>query len=211
MKRNAPLTACLTVLLLIATATFTAPVQAQPGIAGGLNFNQLDDINTGSVNANFRSATGYHIGVFYDLALGPIAIRPGIMYRRVGEYHFPELQLPDRDSFSMSLVEVPIDVRWRLLPTPLVKPYLLAGPVLTFPQAEGDLDDGVESTNLTADLGAGIEVTLPGLGFTLMPEFRYGIGATKFIKDEFMIGNTTVNPEDEPRLNSIMLRLNVKF
>lgn len=215
--QNAPLTAALTALLLMAMAATPELTHAQLGVSGGLNFNQMGDINAENVQANFESATGYHVGVFYDAALGPIALRPGVMYRRVGEYRFPEvnvpgdIDLPDEASFDMSQIEVPIDLRWRVLPLPLVKPYLLASPVLTFPRAEGELSDGVRSANLTADIGAGAEVRLPGLGLTLMPELRYGIGTTPFLKDEFDIGGATIRTQEEPRLNAVMLRLNVRF
>ena len=208
MKRNVLRTASLALVLALALAV-TPQAQAQVGLAGGLNFNQLDDISATDANANFENSTGYHIGVFYDLGLGPIAIRPGIMYRQVGTYEFSDLPA-GAEEVNLNAIEVPIDVRWRVLPLPLVKPYLLAGPVLTFPQAEGAFDD-TESLNLNADIGAGVEITLPGIGFTLMPELRYGIATSSFLEDEITIGCTDIQPEDEARLNSIMLRLNVKF
>lgn len=208
MRPNALRTASLTALLLAVLAIPPA-AHAQVGLAGGLNFNQLDDISTGSVNANFESSTGYHIGVFYDLGLGPIALRPGIMYRQVGTYEFSDLPT-GAEEINLNAIEVPIDVRWRILPLPLVKPYLLAGPVLTFPQSEDDFDS-TESISLNADIGAGVEITLPGIGFTLMPELRYGIATSSFLKDEFEIGDTEIQPQDDPRLNAIMLRLNVRF
>ena len=206
MRQHALRTASLAFLLALATAVMT-PAQAQVGIAGGLNFNQLDDISTTSANANLDSNTGYHIGVFYDLGLGPIAIRPGIFYREVGTYEFSDLQ----ENIELNAIEVPIDVRWRILPLPLVKPYVLAGPVLTFPQSNTDDFDGTEGVNLNADIGAGVEITLPGVGFTLMPELRYGIATSSLLEDSFEVSGVEVNPQDDPRLNSIMLRLNVRF
>lgn len=210
MKQNALFTASLA-LLLTAAFAFAPSAQAQVGLAGGYNYNQLDDISATDVEANFENASGYHIGIFYDLGLGPIAIRPGIFYRQVGTYEFGDL--PDVDEverIDLNAVEVPIDVRWRVLPLPLVKPYLLAGPVITFPQSDDDFDS-TESINLNADIGAGVEIVLPGVGLTLMPEFRYGIATTSLLKDEFEVRGVTVQPQDDPRLNSIMLRLNVRF
>lgn len=211
MNQHPLRTASLTLLLALALAV-ASPAQAQVGLAGGLDFNQLDDISATNARANFESSTGYHIGVFYDLGLGPLAIRPGLFYREVGTYEFSDLPAVDGQTVDLDLsaIEIPIDVRWRVLPLPLVKPYLLAGPVLTFPQSEQDFES-TKSVNLNADIGAGVEITLPGIGFTLMPELRYGIATGSFLEDEFEIGNITVDPEDEPRLNAIMLRLNVKF
>lgn len=206
MRQHALRTASLAVLLALAMAIVT-PAQAQVGIAGGFNYNQLDDISATDVNANLDSKTGYHIGVFYDLGLGPIAIRPGLFYREVGTYEFSDLE----ENIELNAIEVPIDVRWRILPLPLVKPYLLAGPVLTFPQSNTEGFEGTESVNLNADIGAGVEITLPGVGFTLMPELRYGIATSSFLEDDFEVGGVEVNPQDDPRLNAIMLRLNVRF
>jgi hypothetical protein len=56
-----------------------------------------------------------------------------------------------------------------------------------------------------------VEITLPGVGFTLMPELRYGIATSSFLEDDFEVGGVEVNPQDNPRLNAIMLRLNVRF
>jgi hypothetical protein len=209
MKRNVLRIASLALLLAVVMMA-ASPAKAQVGLTGGLNFNQLDDIEASTnVRANFQNSTGYHIGVFYDLGLGPIAFRPGLIYRQVGTYEFSDLP-SGTEEINLNAIEVPLDLRWRILPLPLVKPYLLAGPVLTFPQSEDDFDS-TESLNLNADIGAGVEITLPGIGFTLMPELRYGIATSSFLQDEFEVNGVDVQPQDEARLNSIMLRLNVKF
>lgn len=214
MKKNVLSAAVLTAFLFVAIALLAVPARAQVGIGGGFNFSQVGDISTSSAKASFDNSAGYHIGVFYDLGLGPLAVRPGIFYRQVGTFEVPAASGPAEDAaerFDLDLIEIPLDVRYRLLPTPLVKPYLLAGPVLTFSQAEDDLEDGIEDVYLTGDIGAGVEIAMPGIGFTLMPEFRYGLGTTRFIEDEFEIGDTTVNPQEDARLNSVVLRLNVRF
>ena len=67
------------------------PVQAQLGVSAGLNFDSAGDIETTantSENETLDNATGYHIGVVYDLGLGPINLRPGLLYRNVGSYDF---------------------------------------------------------------------------------------------------------------------------
>lgn len=188
------------------------PAQAQIGIGGGLNFNQLDDINSTNADATFEGSAGYHIGVFYDLGLGAFAVRPGIFYRQVGTYEFGDIPgVEDGDvDIDMNAIEVPIDVRLRLLPQAPVKPYLLAGPVLTFPQEEQDFES-TKSVNLNADIGAGVEIVLAGAGLTLMPELRYGIATGSFLEDEFEVGGVEVEPQDDSRLNAISLRLNVRF
>lgn len=214
MKRNAILASCLTALLLAASVIVTTPARAQVGIGGGLDFNRLDAIDATNANATFESSTGYHIGVFLDAEFGPLAIRPGVYYHDIGRYEFRDLDDgvdPDETvQIDLSAVEIPIDLRLRLLPGAIGGPYLLAAPVLTFPRSEDDFE-GTRSFNLTADIGAGLELELPRIGMTLMPEFRYGIGTSSFLEDSFEVGGTTVQPQDDTQLDAIMLRMNIKF
>lgn len=212
MNLNASLTTCLLALFFLIAAAFPTTGKAQFGLSAGLNFNQLDEIETETIQADLRNTTGYHFGIFYDLALGPVALRPGIMYRHIGDYRIANIDLPDQIlEYDLNVIDVPIDLRLRLLPQSPVSPYLLAGPVISFPQAEDEFDDGVEDVGLSADIGAGLSIEIPSAAITLMPELRYEIGTTPFIQDEFEVGDATIRPQDSPRLNSFVLRLNVRF
>lgn len=185
----------------------TSPAQAQLGIGAGLNFNDFDDIETGSAEAVFEGSTGYHVGVFYDVGLGPLDFRPGVFYHRLGEFEFP-----DGEELELSAVEVPLDVRFQPVSIPALRPYLLGAPVLSFGRTGSDFSDAVEDLNLTADVGVGVELSLPGSGATLMPEFRYGIAVTDYLSESFQVGDTTIHPASGARRPSkVMLRLNVVF
>lgn len=191
-----------------------APVQAQVGLAGGLDFSRLDDIEAANASATLDRSTGYHLGIFFDAELGALSIRPGVYYHDIGRYEFGDFGDgvdPDETvSVDLSAVEFPIDVRLRLLPDAAATPYLLAAPVFTFPRSEDDFD-GTRNFNLTADVGVGFEIEVQEMGLALLPEFRYGIGTTSFLEDSFEVGGTTVEPQDDPRLDAIMLRLNIRF
>ncbi len=205
MTKTTTRTACAALFMALILG-MAAPAQAQPGISAGLNFNNLGDIE-GNTNATFDNSTGYHFGVFYDLSLGVVSLRPGVYYHRIGTY-----ELPNQESFDLNAIEVPLDLRFTVLPSPIVKPYLMAGPVLTIPQSESEFEDGVEDLSLTGDIGAGLEFSLPGLGLTLMPELRYSIGVTNYLSDDFEVGGVDIEPEDsDQRLSKVMLRLNVRF
>ena len=204
MRTKATRVATFFTLLLLGIAVSAQPAQAQLGVSGGLNFNSLGDIE-GDASATFDNSTGWHVGVFADIGAGPITLRPGVFYHKIGTYEF------GTEDFDIAAIEVPIDLRFKVLPTPVVKPYLLAGPVLTFPQSEGDFE-GTEDVSVTGDIGAGLEFTLPGVGLTLMPELRYSIGVTKFLQDDFEVGDVTFSPDnDDQRLSAFMLRLNIKL
>lgn len=177
------------------------------GVAAGANFADRHDIDVGSARATFNNSTGYHVGIEFEVGGGPLAVRPGIFYQRLGTYDFPS-----GESFDLSAIEVPVDVRLTVLPLPVLRPYLVAGPVLTFPRANGAFGDAVKSASLTADIGAGVAIALPGTGFVLMPELRYSAGVTDYLKDSFQIGGTTITPSnDSRRLAKVMLRLHLFF
>jgi hypothetical protein len=204
--------------LAIVLALAVAPAHAQFGIAGGLNFESTDDIRgsvqggvSGTQEAAFDNSTGYHIGLVYDLGLGPVSVRPGVFFRRVGDVVLPSgpEEVVER---SLNTIEVPVDLRLTVLPLPVVKPYLLAGPMASFPIGEDELDDLTEDVSVSANVGLGATISLPGLTFSLQPELRYEFGLTSYIGDESAeVGGVTFNPEDEPNFSAFSVRLNVLF
>lgn len=177
------------------------------GISGGANFAELSDIDTGDRQATFDNASGWHVQAWLDLPVGPIALRPGIRYLDAGSL-FEDATVEggtttDDDKFS--LIEIPVDVRLRL-PLPLISPYLMAGPVLRFPSDSGD-DGRFESFNLAGGAGVGAELGLGGL--RLYPELKYTFGITRFTQDDYELGGVTVSPDEDQRLNTIMLSLGI--
>jgi len=202
-----------TLLALVLMAGTVAPAQAQFGVAGGLNFESADDIETSTTdNATLDNSTGYHLGVVYELGLGPATLRPGVFYRRVGTFEFSQSALPGNENrFDVSAWQVPVDLRFTVLPTPLVSPYVLAGPMATFPRGEDDFDDATEEISYSFNIGLGANISLPATSLKIQPELRYEFGASKFIKDDFEIGDTSFSPQDTPRFNAFGLRVNVLF
>lgn len=193
-------------LAVAATLTSALPAQAQLGIGAGLNFSDFEDIDSSSGNATLDGSTGYHFGLFVNLGSGALSLRPGVYYHRLGTYDFPS-----GDELDLAAIEVPVDVRLTLVPQGPVRPFVLAGPVLTFPRS-GDFDAAVEDMSLSADIGAGLDLRLPALPFSLMPELRYSMGVTNYFSDQFEVGSVTVTPTDgERRIGKLMLRLNVMF
>lgn len=203
-------TALLSVILLLGLAV---PAHAQLGVAGGLNFESAGDIETSANdNGTFDNSTGYHLGVVYELGLGPATIRPGFFYRRVGTFDFSTSALPSGENrFDVSAWQVPVDLRFTVLPTPLVSPYVLAGPMVTLPRGEDEFEDATEEVSYSLNVGLGANISLPATSLKLQPELRYEFGATKFIKDDFEIGGTEFNPQDSPRFSAFGLRLNILF
>ncbi len=199
----------LTSILALTVATsLSGAAHAQVGIAGGLNFDSFGDIETTSAKGTFDSATGYHFGVFFDLNAAPIAVRPGVFIRDAGEVAF-RLQQTDQ-KFSLTFIEVPIDVRIPLLQAPLVSPYLLGGPVFSFPRSGNEeFDNSLEDLAISGSVGAGVSIMVPGAGIRLYPELRYAFGLSGFLKDSFEVAGVTVAAENTVRLSAVMLRLGI--
>lgn len=198
-------------LVLVLLGMSTAPAQAQLGVSAGLNFDSAGDIETTtSGNETLDNATGYHVGVVYDLGLGPASLRPGLFFRSVGSYDFTGIQGLDAGEADVTAFEVPVDVRVTVLPFTLVSPYILGGPKAFFPRSDYDgLDDELEDISFTFNVGLGADVSVPGVGLRLQPEFLYEFGASDYV-DDFSIGETDFEPT-EPKLSAFALRLNVLF
>lgn len=207
--------------VLIALLAFTflglsggAPqiASGQLGVAGGLNFESADDLGNGGADATLENRTGYHFGLVYDLDVGAINIRPGLIYRRVGTYEF---EVGDVDvateSFDVSAIEAPLDVRFPVLSTPYLGPYVLAGPMLTLPRGEDDFGEAVNDLSFSFNVGFGVRIGGADGGLQFLPELRYEFGATKFIEDDFEIAGQEFSPQSDPRFSALSLRLHVLF
>lgn len=195
-------------LLVVALlAWMPQSAHAQLGVAAGLNFDDLSDIS-GSRSATYESSSGYHFGVFFDTGSSPIALRLGAYYRDMGEV---ELDLGEfGEFFDLSLLDVAADVRFSVLPLPLVEGFVSAGPVISFPSSSNDeYAETLESNSISGNVGAGLAISLGGM--TLTPELRYSIGVSRFMKDEFSIRGIDFETDDAQRSNSVQLRLGLIF
>lgn len=198
---TAPLAAALALMLLAAP-----PAESQLGIGGGLNFNQMDDIEVGDADATLDNATGFHFGAFVNLSSGAFSVRPGVFYHRMGTYDFP-----GGDELELSAIEVPIDLRLTFAPESPLAVYVLAGPVITFPRTP-DFDDAARDMSLTGDVGVGFALGAPAGGFSIQPELRYSFGLTDYFEEEFTIGGAVIAPgDDSRRASKLMVRLNLVF
>ena len=106
--------------------------EAQIGILAGYNRDTLAEFlpENGFDLTDFTD--GYHVGVFLNVNLATFSVRPALIYHRM-----PELVAMAGDEqvrFDIDMLEIPLDFRIRL-PLPAVQPYVLGGPVLTFPSS----------------------------------------------------------------------------
>jgi len=208
ISRNSTFFALLFAALFLAGSR---PAAAQLGVAAGLNFDSFQDVKFGSSSATYDNATGYHAGVFYDIGAGIAAIRIGAFYRDLGELALTVDGGGREYFFDLNLIEIPVDLRFNLTTTPAIKPYLLVGPVFSFPNTGDDrFTDELKTASVTGTVGAGIAINAGGL--KLYPEVRYGIGVSRFWEDTLDLGDGfTISSEDPQRMNTVMLRLGLGF
>ncbi len=192
-------------LLALFALAFAPAAHAQLGVAVGANFDSYSDVEVNSNNSGFDNATGYHIGLFYDLTLGPVGVRPGVYYVSLGDLEVRDA-LVDAFTADLSLVEVPIDLRYRVI-TPLIQPYVSAGPVFRFANAS---DDNVEVKDFTVGGAVGIGVDLGLPFFSPFLEARYQFGVDGLVED-FEVGGTSFSVDEGTNLNTFMIRLGVTF
>ena len=187
------------------------PAFAQLGVAAGLNFNQLSDIETDSRDVTLDNATGWHVELWFDLPLGPIALRPGVRYMDAGSIYDglrEDIGSVDGEDFDVSLIEVPIDLRFRM-GIPIISPYVALGPVLRFPAGASErIEDNLNDFSVGGSAGLGLEIGLGGL--RLYPEIKYSFGISNFT-DGFEIGDVEFMADEGQRLNNVLLRLGIGF
>ena len=198
-------------VLLVALLATAPNARAQVGIAGGANFDDFGDVKDSNENNITENATGYHVGLFYEFGAGPLRVRPGVFYMDAGSFEFttdPADAAGEARSFDLNLVEVPIDLRLRLLSLPLIKPYATAGPVLRIATNDGgdEFPGRTEDLTLAANVGGGVELGLPGSSLRFYPELRYSFGVNDIVDDYGFQGEN-----DSSRLNNFMLRLGISF
>jgi len=179
---------------------------AQIGIVGGYNRDTIEDFLPANGFDFTDLANGFHVGIFFNVNIGLVGIRPAIIYHRV-----PDLVASAgeaRTQFDIELVEIPLDVRLRL-PIPVFRPYLLAGPVFSFPSTSvTNINRLLNDRPIRAEFGAGLELDL---GFKLWPEIRYGRGLGPLMGSGIPLGEGTLLGEGEPRLDTFTLRLGISF
>lgn len=207
-------TAWSALLALLLLGVAGGPAQAQLGVSAGANFDSVEDIKAEAGNGGtLENATGYHLGVVYDFGVGPLNFRPGVFYRKIGTFEFPELRSDGSTIESdVSAIEVPVDVRLTFVALPVVSAYLLGGPNAVFPRSDGEFENELEDVSYTFNIGVGAGISVPGVDLTLQPELRYEFGATDYVSETFQLGDDgpTFEPTDR-KISAFALRLNVLF
>lgn len=191
------------------------------GFVGGLNFTSADQVEFQDAQVTFENRTGYHLGIYANLGLGPLEVRPGIRYLDAGRLYdglgtiftSDEETVPAfDDEFNVSFVSVPIDAVLNL-PAPLIDPYLYAGPEFRFqrtPDAPEAFEEALNDWTYIGNLGVGARISLPGSGITLVPEIRYSFGLNNWIAEDVEFAGQTFEATDQQRSDSFFISLGIE-
>ena len=107
---------------MLAFGLFAMTASAQLGIRAGANFTDLK-LNDEFVQAATNSQTGFHVGLNYNLGLGPIGLEIGAYWTTVGT----QLNLSDptletiTSNVNLDYLQVPVALRFTIIPLIYVK------------------------------------------------------------------------------------------
>ena len=144
----------LSIIFLV--TVFTVSAQNSWGLKGSFIYNSNGKLinEVGDVIDNKGDGeAGFNAGIYGRLNLGPIYIRPELVYTQVSSKYYGDSQ---SESFKMSSIDLPVLVGIKII-GPL---NLLVGPAFKFilnneiADLEGDLDSGV---TVGLNVGASVE------------------------------------------------------
>jgi opacity protein-like surface antigen len=192
MKRLVSLAAVGVVLL---NAAVFAQMSISPGITAGLS-SFKETVSYSGMTVTSDSRTGLAFGGLLDISvMNILSIEPGIGYSMRGYKMSTTEPSFGTMTFSNNFSYLTIPVHGKLkFPTPLIKPYALAGLNVGLllaakakmegtgiPTEELDVKDSMNAVDIGLDLGAGVEFSMPQI--TPFVEFVYYMGLTNFPKD----------------------------
>jgi hypothetical protein len=186
--------------VLFVAALVPQNLAAGVGIKGGFNFSSIAFKPADPDMPDFQNLRGLTGGLFFSLSLGFVGIQPEILYSRRGTMW--QVDADNKIEYMLDYIEVPVLVKFSILPAGPVRPVIFAGPSfgyllnakgrLTTPDGTTveDLDEMFEKTAWAAVFGGGLEFKLPGILLTL--DGRYHMGLTNIAKD-IEVGQTVKN------------------
>ncbi len=200
--------------LIFASFLYMPAARAQIGfgVIGGGNFSSLNEIQANGSLVSFDNAAAFHAGAFIDIGLGPLSVRPTVLYLNAGEL-FKGASFLTEDNFDVTYVTIPVDINFAFGVGPL-QPYLFAGPefrLLNSSDLPISLEDDLQSFTMGASAGLGLKIGLPGVGLKLYPHIRYSFGISDFTSRTYEVQGVTVDTGGDSRVNMWLLSLGVGF
>lgn len=169
-------------LIILITTLTTLNAQSSWGIKGSLLYNSNGELidEAGTIIDNKGSGeSGFNIGVYGRLDLGPIYIRPELVYSQASSEYVINPEIGTTESYKMSSIDLPVLVGIRII-GPL---NLLAGPAFKFitnNELKGLEYDNIDK-GVTVGLNIGVSANIGRFGFDVIYDRGINANEAKFI------------------------------
>jgi hypothetical protein len=194
----------LVLSIALLSTVFYMNAQSGFGVKGGLSYNSngkiSDDTNTFIENEG-NGKSGYNVGIYGKVDLGPIYLRPELVYTKTtSEY---SLNTGGTEDYKIARLDMPVLVGLNLI-GPL---SIFAGPAFQY-TLENDFN-GIKYENIDNEFtvgfnfGAGVELGRLGL------DVRYERGFNK--NEATFIENTTTSYRLDSRPEQFILSLSYRL
>lgn len=181
-------------VMLVAPAPAAAGVQF--GIKGGGNMAKLTGSDLQDINGTLKNKVGFVAGVFVAFNMGPVfTLQLEGLYTMKGvSQSYIDTDVTYTDKLSANYIEIPLLFKFRI-PTPLVSPFVFAGPAVSFKLSEKVTENGQDvpldqalfkNNDYGAIFGGGINI-----GSHFQMDVRYSMGMAKVIST--VEGETPLN------------------
>lgn len=183
--------------IALLSSLFFANAQSGFGIKGGLSYNSngslKNDTNT-IIDNNGKGKSGYNIGFYGKLGLGPIYLRPELVYTKTTSAY--TLNTGNSVDYNISRLDMPV-----LLGLKIIKPLsIFAGPAFQY-----TLDNNFKgityskiANDFTVGYNFGAALDLGRLGFDVRYERGFNSNEALFI-DNNIAPNTSYRLDSRPK------------
>jgi hypothetical protein len=161
-------------------------LSAGVGIKGGYTLSKLPMKSPDPLPFEFGNLPFFTGGLYFNLGLGFVSIQPEILYVRNGGHY--ELDPDNYLEFRFEYVQVPVLLKFNVVPAGPIRPFLCAGAYGAYlfkatgviveagtelPRA--DLSDDYQRIDYGVVGGAGLTFKLPGIALTVEGRYNYGL------------------------------------
>lgn len=174
-----------TFFLLLGASVVHGQSNIKTGVKGGLNFASFS-----GADGTFDTRTGFTLGGFAKFSLPgtPFAIQPEALYSQKGA-------VQNGDEIRIDYIEIPIFVKYALLPGGVAQPNIFAGPyagIRLLAESEAgtgglfggasNIESQTESIDYGGTAGIGMDIEVGSSIFTI--DARYSHGFREVFKEE---------------------------
>jgi len=200
----------ITLSIFTLTILFSANAQTGWGVKGSLIFNsngKLVDEVKNVIDSKGKGEAGFNIGVYGNLELGPIYLRPELVYTETSSEYLVDPEIGTTESYKMSSFDLPVLVGIRII-GPL---NLVVGPAFKFitsNKINGQKSHDLEK-NVTVGLNIGAAVQFGRFGVDLIYDRGFSSNEADFIGED-VTQNFTLDTRQEQIKIGLTYRLSAK-